>query len=330
MSNDKYYGILGVDKNASKQEIVLAYKKKAKQYHSDINKSPNAETKFKEVNEAYEVLLKKNDNELTIQQGSLQLFKRSNSKLSRTNKGSLKTFRKILIFNLRNFISYVSVWVFLGVFLTISIFTSIGLPIIFEAGYSFQTFYDSGMFAQVYCVSTFVIIVFMCSYISTLGTRKNELKFILQKNISKDSLLLCSFVSNLIFSLCTIFVILLPFFSILTYFQIRFHDIFVERSGVNIYGLIFSFIALIFFSTSLVTSFGYFIRNSVYLLIIACISIIIYVIGVPFLFPFQDNRLQLNESNVFKFTSIGCLFFYIPCPFLLLGGILYFRRLINF
>jgi len=270
----------------------------------------------------------KSHNELIVQQEKTHLNNRI--KKYRKNASSSQTFRNILIFNLRNFVSYTSVWILLGAFFVITIFTSIGLPIIFNTAYSFETFYESGMFAQVYCVSTFVIIVFMCSYISVIGTRKNELKFILQKNISKNVLLLCSFISNLIFSFCVIFVILLPFFSILVFFQIKFHDIFVQRSGVNIYGLLFSFIALIFFPTSLVTSFGYFIRNTVYLLIISCLLILIYVIGLPYIFPFLDNRLQLNPSNIFKFTSIGCLFFYIPCPFLFIGGILYFRKLINF
>lgn len=51
-----YYDILGVSKNATKDEIKKAYRKKALECHPDKNKSPNAEEKFKEVNEAYEVL----------------------------------------------------------------------------------------------------------------------------------------------------------------------------------------------------------------------------------------------------------------------------------
>lgn len=52
-----YYDILGVTKEASKDEIKKAYKKMAKKYHPDISKEANAETKFKEVNEAAGVLL---------------------------------------------------------------------------------------------------------------------------------------------------------------------------------------------------------------------------------------------------------------------------------
>ncbi len=61
MSNKRdYYEILGLSKNASIDEIKKSYRSLAKKYHPDINKSPDAEAKFKEVNEAYEVL---SDNE---------------------------------------------------------------------------------------------------------------------------------------------------------------------------------------------------------------------------------------------------------------------------
>ena len=51
-----YYEILGISKSASEDEIKKAYRKLAKQYHPDVNKAPDAEAKFKEINEAYEVL----------------------------------------------------------------------------------------------------------------------------------------------------------------------------------------------------------------------------------------------------------------------------------
>lgn len=52
-----YYEILGVGKNAEKDEIKSAFRKKARQYHPDVNKAPDAEEKFKELGKAYETLM---------------------------------------------------------------------------------------------------------------------------------------------------------------------------------------------------------------------------------------------------------------------------------
>ncbi|MCA9381189.1 molecular chaperone DnaJ [Candidatus Dojkabacteria bacterium] len=51
-----YYEVLGINKSASKQEIKKAYRKLAKEYHPDRNKEANAEEKFREIQEAYEIL----------------------------------------------------------------------------------------------------------------------------------------------------------------------------------------------------------------------------------------------------------------------------------
>lgn len=51
-----YYEVLGVQKGASDDEIKKAYRKLSKQYHPDINKAADAEEKFKEISEAYEIL----------------------------------------------------------------------------------------------------------------------------------------------------------------------------------------------------------------------------------------------------------------------------------
>src|SRR5437870_6226166 len=51
-----YYTTLGVAKNASQEEIQRAYRKLARKYHPDVNKTSDAEETFKDVGEAYEVL----------------------------------------------------------------------------------------------------------------------------------------------------------------------------------------------------------------------------------------------------------------------------------
>ena len=57
MAGKDYYSILGISRNASEREIKQAYRKLARQYHPDVNSGDkSAEAKFKQINEAYEVL----------------------------------------------------------------------------------------------------------------------------------------------------------------------------------------------------------------------------------------------------------------------------------
>jgi molecular chaperone DnaJ len=51
-----YYEILGIQKDTNKKDIKSAFLKLAKQFHPDVNDAPDAEAKFKEINEAYEIL----------------------------------------------------------------------------------------------------------------------------------------------------------------------------------------------------------------------------------------------------------------------------------
>jgi curved DNA-binding protein len=51
-----YYAVLGVARSATEEQIKKAYRRAARRYHPDVSKEPNAEEKFKEAQEAYEVL----------------------------------------------------------------------------------------------------------------------------------------------------------------------------------------------------------------------------------------------------------------------------------
>jgi molecular chaperone DnaJ len=51
-----YYEILGVSRNADADELKQSYRRLARKYHPDVNKEPEAEERFKEISQAYEVL----------------------------------------------------------------------------------------------------------------------------------------------------------------------------------------------------------------------------------------------------------------------------------
>ncbi|MBP7228021.1 MAG: molecular chaperone DnaJ [Longilinea sp.] len=56
MAQRDYYEVLGVPRDASAEDIKNAFRRLARQYHPDVNREPDAEEKFKEINEAYGVL----------------------------------------------------------------------------------------------------------------------------------------------------------------------------------------------------------------------------------------------------------------------------------
>ncbi len=72
-----YYKTLGVSKNATKEEIKKAYKQLARKYHPDVNKDPGAAEKFKEINEAAQVLGDDTKRQQYDQFGDAESFKQA-------------------------------------------------------------------------------------------------------------------------------------------------------------------------------------------------------------------------------------------------------------
>lgn len=71
-SHSNYYSVLGVDRGVSPADLQKAFRRKAREYHPDINKEPGAEEHFKEVNEAFEVLSDPKRREYYDRYGSME------------------------------------------------------------------------------------------------------------------------------------------------------------------------------------------------------------------------------------------------------------------
>ena len=70
MAKGDFYEILGVSKNATEAELKSAYRRLARKHHPDVDKSPGASEKFKEIGEAYQVLSDPNKRRTYDQFGS--------------------------------------------------------------------------------------------------------------------------------------------------------------------------------------------------------------------------------------------------------------------
>jgi len=89
----KLYNILGINKNASQSEIKKAYRKLAKKYHPDVNKTKEAEDKFKEINMAYEVLSDENRRKQYDQYGD-DIFSQGTSNSSQQQHSQNSNFQQ--------------------------------------------------------------------------------------------------------------------------------------------------------------------------------------------------------------------------------------------
>ncbi len=100
-----FYKTLGVSKNTPQEEIQRSYRKLARKYHPDINKNEGAEEKFKDINEAYEVLKDPEKRKLYDTYGKDWQYWAENPDGPRSNDGgfgSSKTYRNAYNFRTNN------------------------------------------------------------------------------------------------------------------------------------------------------------------------------------------------------------------------------------
>ena len=103
-----YYKILGIDKKASEADIKKAYRKLARKYHPDLNPNDKeAERKFKEINEANEVLSHPENRKKYDSYGKdwkhAEEFEKARNRISQTVQSILSTARSRSVFRRRFF-----------------------------------------------------------------------------------------------------------------------------------------------------------------------------------------------------------------------------------
>jgi len=95
-----YYEILGVPRNATQEEIKKAYRRLARKYHPDFNKDPSAQERFKEINEAYQVLSDPEKRRLYDQYGHADLSPQGGEGFSQEGFGFEDIFERATRFDL--------------------------------------------------------------------------------------------------------------------------------------------------------------------------------------------------------------------------------------
>jgi len=109
------YDVLGLDKNSTQEEIKEQYHKLAKAYHPDHNKSSKAEAKFKELQEAYEILKDKKYESNYVNPND---FKKPKSDEQDTNSGDTGDYLKDRYFFIFSFIVLILVFSLVIIFLS--------------------------------------------------------------------------------------------------------------------------------------------------------------------------------------------------------------------
>lgn len=159
------YQVLGLKSGASQAEIKGAYRRLAKKYHPDISREPDAEEKFIEITEAYELLLGGGGSSTEIE-SSGGVYTKSNEEIRRerarafarmrydTFKKNNEAFQKAWYFNLVKY----------GIYLLIAFFYSVGVGIMLAPLWAWLVTRESFYIIPMVIVSLFSLIIFKHTY----------------------------------------------------------------------------------------------------------------------------------------------------------------------
>ena len=138
MSKRDYYEVLGVDKNASQDEIKKAYRSKAREFHPDINHSPGAKDKFIMATEAYEFLVSYYDKIKTNEEAFRQAMEYWLKYRQARSKQKAKIFAQVSYVRFRNTNFYKTTRIFDITTIAASLVISVMVLFLAVFGYLFR------------------------------------------------------------------------------------------------------------------------------------------------------------------------------------------------